>query len=45
MNELQFGGMEGDAGDTALGGFIGAVLAVTDYGVAERGELDSDLIL
>ena len=45
MNELQFGGMEGDASDAALGGFIRAVLAIADNRVAKRSELHSNLIL
>jgi len=37
--------VEGDAGDADLGGFVGAIFTVTDYGVAESCELDADLIL
>src|SRR5579863_7450775 len=45
MNELEFGGVKRDASDAALGGFVGAVLAVADDGMAQRGKLHPDLIL
>jgi hypothetical protein len=45
VGELEFGGVKGDAGDAALGGFVRAVLAVTDDRVAEGGKLYADLIL
>jgi hypothetical protein len=45
MKELQVGGMQCDAGYSALGGLVRAVLAIANNRVAERGKLHSDLIL
>jgi hypothetical protein len=45
MNELQVGGVERHAGDSALCGFVRAVLAVADDRMAECRELHPDLIL
>jgi hypothetical protein len=45
MDELKICCVKRDSGNPTLRGFVMAVLAVADYGVAERGELHSDLIL
>lgn len=37
--------MKGNAGNSPLGGFRRRVLPVADHRVADRGELDADLIL
>lgn len=45
MNELEMGGVKSDASDASLFSFGRMILSVADDGMADRGELNANLIL